>query len=83
MPAAETPVPVLIEEKRSRSKSQTKLKPEDRLLISIREAAYKLGVGRHTVMRMMKDGRLGWAAIGSRRLPTLESVEAAAKPRSL
>jgi excisionase family DNA binding protein len=79
----ETPSSVSVGEKRSRSKSQAVLKPEDRLLISIREAAHMLGVGRHTIMRMLGDGRLARVEIGARVMTTLNSIGAAARPKQL
>lgn len=58
----------------------TALSQDDRLLVSIKETARILGIGRSTVWSMIGRGDLKTCKLGRARRVTLESIRALASP---
>lgn len=45
------------------------------LLLSLAEARRRLGIGRTTLYRQMKEGKLAYVKIGRRRLISVKAIE--------
>lgn len=50
----------------------------ERIFVSIKETGSVLGLGRSTIYRMIKEGRLDTVKIGSRNLVRISSIETVA-----
>jgi excisionase family DNA binding protein len=59
----------------------TTLSQDERLLISVREAANILSLGKSTIWALIARGDLQTTKIGRTRRITIESVRALAKPQ--
>lgn len=57
-----------------RTKKPSSLPLEQRLTVSINEAADTLGVGRNTIYKMLKERKLRSVSLGSRNMVTTDSI---------